>query len=59
MWLQGQTDIHHDLPSRDWSRAEDQEDYVQFDAYSASRTGRSTGDSAQAVRQLRIIRTCA
>src|SRR5215813_13838724 len=28
MRLQGQTVIHHDLPSRDWSREEDQEDYA-------------------------------
>src|SRR5690349_12217851 len=28
MRLQGQTVIHHDLPSRDWSRAEDQENYA-------------------------------
>ena len=44
----GKLVIHHDRPSRDWSRAEDQEDYAQFDACSASHTGLSTGDSAQA-----------
>ena len=32
---------------------------MQFDRLSALRTGQSTDDSAQATRQLRIIRTCA
>jgi hypothetical protein len=49
--LQWQTVIHHDLPSRDWSRAEDRENYAQVDSCNA-------GESAQAASQLRIIRTC-
>lgn len=53
--LQAQAVFQDDLPSRGWSRAEDPEDYVQSDQLGAL----STGDSAQATRQLRIIRRCA
>jgi hypothetical protein len=49
--LQWQTVIHHDLPSHDYSRAEDRENYAQVYPCNA-------GESAQAARQLRIIRTC-